>query len=927
MARLSEYHTSMGPSARPPSACRPAPWRWTASAALLALLARPASAPALDYHVDPVSGVNDAARDGLMPGTAWRTISYALTRLSSTDGPHVLNVAAGECSAASGESFPLVLPDWLSIAGAGSSATRIVDTRITGDASVFWSVGAGGTLDATRGIRDLAIERRPTSGAWIGKGLYLQAVDAIATPALTNLVITGAETGILLDGVSRVPAGGNAAVSPTLSRCVLTNNQFGLQAFAYTSYGGAAAANPTLVNSVISGNVGDGLVFATEASPDLRGSALTSATASPVITHCTIADNVGSGVLLDSYNSGYRAGPIRPAITNSILTGNGDFALLEFEANTDPASFRDNLVGGNLLGFYLDENVTYILTIAALNNLTNFSGNVDATPSFVRGLTPDWHLRGDSAGTEALPLSPEARDLDDELRPIDSDGDGTPVRDMGADEAQACAVNADLQPAAPADRCGVEGPLVLDASASAMAAGFTCGFPLAFEWYEDGALVGTDPTLTFVPARTARYTVVVTCPGIAWCRDAREVTVVVHDVPAADAGGPYDACIPWDAPSVSVDVSGTATPPDGTSLQSTRWTSTLGTVLGAALLDAQVLVDNTGENQVLQVTLTATDQRGCATSSTTDLRVWRGPRAFAGGPYSFCQDPLSTSTWMPLSGSADLPAGSAVVSWSWTTSVGRFDDPTSPTPRLQLSNLPFTRTANVSVTVTDDHGCAATSPDVEVRLVPSPTARAGGPYQSGEDAGGTTSFVLDGSASTGQAPLGYLWTTDLGTFRDTGTTTSALSVATLDIVNTGTDQTANVTLAVTDASTCTHVAPVVVSILTRPPLPPNAIDEPFLVAKQPAAALLSWGNSPLDATHDLAAWYEVWESTSRRPVAGTWILRAGLENLPQEPGTTDALDAALLDTAGPDHVFLFVIAANVSGRSCADPAVLLPACP
>ena len=101
----------------------------------------------------------------------------------------------------------------------------------------------------------------------------------------------------------------------------------------------------------------------------------------------------------------------------------------------------------------------------------------------------------------------------------------------------------------------------------------------------------------------------------------------------------------------------------------------------------------------------------------------------------------------------------------------------------------------------------------------------------------------------------------------------------------------------------------------------------LLIYKVATDARLRWQNAPLDATHDLAITYDVWESVTRRPIPLTWAQRSGAVRIAAGSGTTQLLDASLLDLAGPDLIFLKIVSENSAGYSCADPTTQLPDCP
>ena len=919
----SEYFSKPRPGPKTLSTTLPSSLRYAApmpsirhfaAAVLAALLCSAPIATAADFYVDPALGVDDL---GLADGSEmqpWRTLTFALGQVPDLDS-HVLHLAAGEYSVASGETLPIRPTPNVSIEGDPAGGSVLVDTRPFSAPTIFWFVMTPEVLDSGNAIRNLTIERR-VDGSRTGRGIAISARSTMASPELENLVITGAATGIdlLVDGDTDA-----AQAAPVITNCILTDNQIGLLATAYTYSGANSSVDPVLTNTVLSGNV-DGAVFETTASYYLGPGGRRSATATPILDHATLVENIGSGLVLDDTNLGFgAAGAIRPAVLNSIFSAAiGDYAVNEFSNTSFPSPLENNLMEPSPLGFYLDDGLFALTTIAEVNALGGSNGNFEGIPLFVRDVGPSWRLRPDSPGVDAATVTPLDFDFEGDPRPTDSDGDGSAVSEVGVDEAPNCAVSAMLLPEAPEPRCGVFGPLDFDASASAMTEAFPdCSVPLEFQWYFDGeALAGeTGPTLAATPERTGEWAVRVWCPDDPHCYDTASAEVIVHELPTADAGSGWSACIGADDDRVTVDLLATAEAPEGAAIDSWEWstTSPYGAFLGGAteapILEISGYTDFA--NLVVDVTVSVTDSNGCTAESTTQVNVWRAPRVTLDGPWTTCMSE-GPQTFLPVSATIETPPGSSVAAYGWTTSVGSFDDASAANPSLIRNNLPFSISSLVGVTVTDDKGCSTTAEEVLATFNPSPTAEPGGPYQLLEDMDGVTNFALDGSGSRGgTGALRYQWTTDLGAFVPPSADAALVQ---LDVVNTGMNQIANVCLIVTDDNDCPHEVCTIASVRTGDLLPPNDVGGTFLVAKRSGTANLSWANAPIDATHDLADSYEVWETPNELPDLGGWTMRAG--PIAQTPGRSEVDDAALLDTAGADLIFLKIVARNVEGASC-----------
>lgn len=888
--------------------------RLLAAAALASALLTASPAPAADFFVNPATGVDDLALADGSEMQPWRTLTFAIEQVPDTEA-HVLHLAAGEYSEASGERLPIRLPVNVSLEGDPDGGSLLIDERVVGAPTVLWFVVGPDVLDATNVVRNLAIERRTDSGP-VGRGLAISARSTTATPVFENLRISGNEAAVdlLADGDTA-----ETTVSPVLTNCVLTGNQFGLLATAYTYSGASTSVDPVLTNTVLSDNA-DGAVFETGASYYLGPGSRRNATSSAVVEHATLAGNIGSGLVLDDTNLGFgSAGPVRPVVRNSILSAAlGDYAVSELSTTSFPETLSNNLMEPSPLGFYLEDGLTPLLTIDEVNAKNGADGNFAATPLFARDVVPSWRLRADSPGVDSALPSAVATDFEGDARPSDTDGDGTPVSEVGIDEAPHCAVTTVLAPDAPEPRCGVFGPLLFDAGATAITEGFPdCSAPLEFQWFFDGSPIPGETGTTFsaTPDRTGVYAVRAWCPDDPQCYDAVEAPVIVHELPTVDAGTGWQACIAAGASGATIDLAATANAPEGAEIESWDWTtsSPFGAFLGGAT-DAPILEISGYDDFAhlpVEVSVTVTDTNGCTATDTTQVQFWRAPRVSVDGPLLACMSE-SDETALPLTATVETPAGSVPVSYEWSATFGRIDDPSSPTPSLIINNLPFTLTSQVSVTVVDDQGCATTSEPLIATFHPSPTAQPGGPYQLEEDPGGTTSFLLDGSESSGgTGALAYSWTSDIGTFVPPSADTPTIQ---LDVANTGADQNATVCLTVVDENACPHQACTVASVKATPIQPPNDVGGTLRIAKSMGTARFSWSNAPIDATHDLADSYELWQTSRALPDLGGWTLRT--DAIPPRSGITVHDDAALLDVAGEDRLYLKVVARNAAGASC-----------
>jgi hypothetical protein len=193
----------------------------------------------------------------------------------------------------------------------------------------------------------------------------------------------------------------NDSSSPILTNCIFAGNSS--DRFAGGGIYNGNSSSPTLTNCIFSGN-----------SADVSGGAMYNYQSSPALTNCSFYGNTaGQGGAILNYVAS------SPTLTNCILWGDSPDEISN-SSSTPEISYSD-IQGG--------------CSADRLNSCGD--GNIEQDPLFVDPENGDYHLLPSSpcidVGTNDAPDLP-AYDFEGHARMIDSDGDGQPIVDMGADE-------------------------------------------------------------------------------------------------------------------------------------------------------------------------------------------------------------------------------------------------------------------------------------------------------------------------------------------------------------------------------------------------------------------------------------------------------------------------------------------------------------
>jgi predicted outer membrane repeat protein len=375
------------------------------------------------------SNIGQTANDPL------KTIYHALSVLFVDSlNPATIHLDTGTYSPAStGEKFPVVLLDYVSLKGNDRSNT-ILDAAGTGYAIQL------------EGNKASSISRLTAKGA-ANSGVYLSSSNTIledmnvSNNSGTGLTITGNNTGALLKNVviskNTGEYGGGMNISglgPEFRNVEVTEN--------VAMYGGGAYCIAPISGVHISNNTAryGGGIFYTSLSEAIR----------PVFSNLVIDQNVaqfGGGFYTESSSSNYlRSYLMNVTFTKNvsiqgggIYAGNGGGTVLYNTILWNDNPQEVYLDDGSLIAYYSDIQGGISGVVATSHsNKVFYNGNFDADPLFVGSGNDPFALSAESPcidfGTNNIKGSLPGWDILGNVRLSDGNGDNIILIDMGAYE-------------------------------------------------------------------------------------------------------------------------------------------------------------------------------------------------------------------------------------------------------------------------------------------------------------------------------------------------------------------------------------------------------------------------------------------------------------------------------------------------------------
>ncbi|MFC2173890.1 DUF1565 domain-containing protein [Acidobacteriota bacterium] len=384
------------------------------------LLFLPWCAGASDIFVDPVGGSD--SNGGSSPSDALKTITRAFTNAASGD---IVRGLPGEYSESSGESFPLLLPEGVSLISTDGPAVTVIrdplDRTPQYNLTILIELNPGQDFNQSV-IQGFMLDGTGASTSFPGVAIYIGSYSSGpgVSPAIRGNVVRGYS--FVGSSALWIYLESGASLSAIVDGNELFGNDAGIVVFLH------GTPVPCLDRSVITNNVlafnGIGIQI-----QDGGGFFPSGGTAETSIVNNTVTRNSLQGlhVLIGVASTAI-------VLQNNIFEGNGEYGVYE-EMRSDDTSFAEiagNCFFSNQAALFYDYVLGPLTTINEVNNLpaaASARSNIEGDPMFIGPGSEDFHIDAgsvcvDTATTAGAPTV----DFEDDVRPCG------PGIDIGADE-------------------------------------------------------------------------------------------------------------------------------------------------------------------------------------------------------------------------------------------------------------------------------------------------------------------------------------------------------------------------------------------------------------------------------------------------------------------------------------------------------------
>lgn len=231
-----------------------------------------------------------------------------------------------------------------------------------------------------------------------GKGSFGAGIVTSGSPTIKNNMI---QNNVQTAGGAGAAIFGNVS-SPLIANNIIRGNTADTQ-FLSGAISFINSSSPFIVNNIITDNTGRGAINLTVPEGN-----------QPTVVNNTIVNNVGAGIRINSHVTQFGI-----LVADNILMGNSTGIQIDSLSSAYLPRFEFNDVYGNSVNYF------------GMTDRTGIDGNISVDPMF----STAFHLSLGSLLIDAGSVNYfPSYDFDGDARPLDGNGDGVAISDIGADE-------------------------------------------------------------------------------------------------------------------------------------------------------------------------------------------------------------------------------------------------------------------------------------------------------------------------------------------------------------------------------------------------------------------------------------------------------------------------------------------------------------